>query len=77
VGKLHQIGKIVIRVYANDHLPPHFHAIAAEFEALIGIESLTIMRGRLPSAESRFGLGRPQPSHDCSGMESYQPALPD
>jgi hypothetical protein len=48
VGKLHQIGKIVIRVYANDHLPPHFHAITAEFEALIGIESLTIMRGGLP-----------------------------
>jgi hypothetical protein len=48
VGKLHQIGKLVFRVYANDHLPPHFHAIAAEFEALIEIKSLTIMRGFLP-----------------------------
>ena len=48
MGKLHQIGKLIIRVYANDHLPPHFHAIAADFEALIEIETLTIMRGRLP-----------------------------
>jgi hypothetical protein len=47
VGKLHQIGKIIIRVYANDHLPPHFHAIAPDFEALIEIETLSIMRGSL------------------------------
>jgi len=47
VGKLHQIGKIIIRVYANDHLPPHFHAIAPDFEALIEIETLTVMRGSL------------------------------
>jgi len=47
VGKLHQIGKIIIRVYANDHLPPHFHAVAPDFEALIEIETLSIMRGSL------------------------------
>ena len=47
MGKLHQIGKVIIRVYANDHLPPHFHAIAPDFEALIEIETLTIMRGSL------------------------------
>jgi hypothetical protein len=48
VGKLHRIGKIVIRVYANDHLPPHFHAVAPDFEALIEIETMEIMRGSLP-----------------------------
>jgi hypothetical protein len=47
VGKLHQIGKIIIRVYANDHLPPHFHVIAPDFEALIEIETSAIMRGSL------------------------------
>jgi Domain of unknown function (DUF4160) len=47
VGKLHQIGKLIVRVYANDHLPPHFHAIAPDFEALIEIETLTVMRGSL------------------------------
>lgn len=27
MGKLVQIGNIIIRVYANDHLPPHFHIV--------------------------------------------------
>jgi Domain of unknown function (DUF4160) len=54
VGKLQQIGKLIIRVYANDHLPPHFHAIAPDFEALIEIETLRIMRGSLSrQAEKR------------------------
>ena len=47
MGKLHQFGKVIIRVYANDHLPPHFHAIAPDFEALIEIETLSVMRGSL------------------------------
>jgi hypothetical protein len=47
MGKLHQIGGTIIRVYANDHLPPHFHAIAPEFEAVIEIETLTVLRGAL------------------------------
>lgn len=49
MGKLHQIGKIAIRVYANDHLPPHFHAVAPDFEALIEIETMSLLRGSLPS----------------------------
>jgi hypothetical protein len=47
VGKLYQIGKLIIRVYANDHLPPHFHAITPDLEALIEIETLSIIRGHL------------------------------
>lgn len=47
MGKLHQIGRLIIRVYANDHLPPHFHAIAPDFEAVIAIETLTVLRGSL------------------------------
>jgi Domain of unknown function (DUF4160) len=47
LGKLHQVGKLIIRVYANDHLPPHFHAVTPDFEALIDIETLTILRGYL------------------------------
>jgi len=39
---------IVIRVFFNDHDPPHFHAVYGEYEALIEIESLIIYRGGLP-----------------------------
>ncbi len=39
---------IVIRMYPNDHLPPHFHAVYGEFEALIEIDTLAVYRGAVP-----------------------------
>ena len=39
---------IKIDLYFDDHLPPHFHAIYAEFEALIEIQSLKSFQGWLP-----------------------------
>jgi hypothetical protein len=39
---------IVIRMYFADHAPPHFHAMYAEFEAVIAIETLLLLRGDLP-----------------------------
>jgi hypothetical protein len=39
---------IVIRMYVNDHYPPHFHATYAEFESLINIDTLAMYRGDLP-----------------------------
>jgi hypothetical protein len=39
---------IVIRMFYNDHLPPHFHACYGDDEALIEIETLDVYRGYLP-----------------------------
>lgn len=39
---------ITIRMYFDDHLPPHFHAVYGGDEAVIGIDSLGLLRGRLP-----------------------------
>jgi hypothetical protein len=39
---------IVIYFYYNDHLPPHFHAEYSGSEALIEIDTLRILRGKLP-----------------------------
>lgn len=39
---------IVIRMYFNDHNPPHFHAEYGEYEALFEIDTLAILRGGLP-----------------------------
>lgn len=35
-------------MYFDDHPPPHFHAIYGESEALIGINTLAIISGKLP-----------------------------
>lgn len=48
MGKLHAIGKVSVRVYANDHLPPHFHIVGVEDEALIAIATLAVLRGVVP-----------------------------
>ena len=39
---------VVIYMYFNDHIPPHFHAEYGEFEAAYEINTLDIMRGELP-----------------------------
>lgn len=38
---------IVIKVYYRDHPPPHFHAEYGGDEAIIGIDSLTVLAGKL------------------------------
>jgi hypothetical protein len=39
---------IAIRMYYNDHAPPHFHAEYAEDEALFTIDTLQVLRGEVP-----------------------------
>ena len=39
---------IVIRMYFDDHGPAHFHALYGGDEALVDIESLAVLHGRLP-----------------------------
>ncbi len=39
---------IMIYMYYNDHMPPHFHAFYGEYEAIILISTLTVDRGEFP-----------------------------
>jgi hypothetical protein len=39
---------VVIYMYFNDHLPPHFHAEYGEAEAVYAINTLDTLRGQLP-----------------------------
>ena len=39
---------IIIRMFYNDHAPPHFHAIYGSDEALIDIQTLDYVEGKLP-----------------------------
>jgi len=38
---------IAVSMYYNDHAPPHFHVRYSGQKALVAIESLTLLRGRL------------------------------
>ena len=39
---------IIIKMFFDDHHPPHFHAIYSDFEALIEINTLAVIGGKLP-----------------------------
>ena len=39
---------IVIRMFYDDHEPPHFHAVYGGKQVIVGIPDLTVLRGNLP-----------------------------
>ena len=52
---------ILIHMYIRgEHNPPHFHALYAEYEALINIQTLEVIEGILPRRPLAlvFGMGR-------------------
>jgi len=46
--KISEFFGISIYMYYREHLPPHFHAIYGDDEALIMIDNLSVLSGRLP-----------------------------
>ena len=42
---------IKIYVYDFDHNPPHFHAVFSEYEALISINTLKVLKGEMPKPQ--------------------------
>lgn len=39
---------IIITMYYGDHSPPHFHVRYGKFKAIVSIDPLMILEGRLP-----------------------------
>jgi hypothetical protein len=40
---------IAIKMYFDEHPPPHFHAIYGEHEAVFDIHNLVVVHGYLPA----------------------------
>jgi len=47
---------VKIQFYPVEHPPPHFHAVFAEYRAVIDIRRLTVLKGNLPAAKLRVVL---------------------
>jgi hypothetical protein len=47
---------IIIRMYYEDHAPPHFHVRYAQHEAIIDIQGGSILRGSLPRGAQALTL---------------------
>ena len=52
MGRIHTIGRISVWVYANDHLPPHFHINSPDTQAIIEIATFEVYAGELPRGAS-------------------------
>jgi len=48
MARISQFFGISIYMYYREHMPPHFHAIYAEYDAEVEIGGLTLLSGRLP-----------------------------
>jgi hypothetical protein len=47
---LHRFGAVNVRMYADDHRPPHFH-VAPDFQVLVRISDLTVIAGEAHPAQ--------------------------
>ena len=48
-----RIGRLVITMWPNDHWPPHFHVEHARGDAMIRIDPVRLLEGRLRPSERR------------------------
>ena len=69
---------IVIRMYFDDHNPPHFHAFCGGREAQCGIEPIGLLDGGLPSRAVSMvvewaALHQPELMRNWHRLHSEQP----
>ncbi len=50
------IGGLKIQVFADDHFPPHFHIVSSDFEVLVAISGLSILKGERYHRDVREAL---------------------
>lgn len=56
---LHRFGAASVRIYADDHRPPHFHIVAPDFQVLVPDFG--------PDGDRRRGAPRPDRGSDRVG----------
>ena len=63
-----EIGSVQIRLYAKDHLPPHFHISTPDGEALVLLSDLSLLKGRIRRRD--FEIGRQWASDNRELLEN-------
>lgn len=48
---LQRIGAVSVRIYADDHRPPHFHIVAPDCQVLVRISDLSVIAGEARPAQ--------------------------
>lgn len=53
---LQRFGAVSLRMYADDHRPPHFHIVGPDFQVLVRIADLVVIAGEARPAQLRSAL---------------------
>ena len=48
---LQRFGSVSLRMYADDHRPPHFHIVGPDFQVLVKISDLQVIAGEARAAQ--------------------------
>ncbi len=48
---LQRFGAVTVRMYADDHRPPHFHIVSPDFQVLVRISDLSVIAGEARAAQ--------------------------
>jgi len=52
-----RLGRVQIRMFADDHLPPHFHVWTPDGEGMVLIDGLVLLRGVLRKQDLEVATG--------------------
>jgi len=81
VPTISQFFGILIRMYFDDHAPPHFHAIYGNEEAVLAVDTLAVVEGHLPRRALSLvlewaSLHRAELRDNWSRAERHEPLKP-
>ncbi|HEV8016173.1 MAG TPA: DUF4160 domain-containing protein [Stellaceae bacterium] len=66
---LERFGAVSVRMYADDHRPPHFHIVAPDFQVLVRISDMSIIAGAARPAQIAEVLAWAQLNRDALALK--------
>jgi hypothetical protein len=66
---LQRFGSVSVRMYADDHRPPHFHIVSPDFEVLVRISDLTVIEGDARPSEIAEALAWAQTRQEMLALK--------
>jgi hypothetical protein len=66
---LKRFGAVTVRMYADDHRPPHFHIVGPDFQVLVRISDLSVIAGEARSSQIAEALAWAEASRDSLALK--------
>jgi hypothetical protein len=66
---LQRFGSVSVRMYADDHRPPHFHIVASDFHVLVRISDLAVIAGEARQTQIAEALAWPQAHQETLALK--------